>query len=137
MIDFNVMNRRLDEALSNETTESINNYFKQLKEKQMTNEQFNEFHARKVAESTATLTNKATEYSDGDNRFHNFDTGKVLVNLVKQSDTNYYTAWCFSVKHLVSIIDILNNPERFTPEQKAEKFGDMRNYLELMEGMVL
>lgn len=81
--------------------------------------------------------NKTKEYSEDDNRFHNFDVAIQLAKLVKERKYNFHSAFDLFLKHFVSIIDILNAPDAATEALVCEKFGDACNYLVLMEGMII
>lgn len=82
-----------------------------------------------------TLLNKNKEYAEENDVFHNFD---VAADILRHVDTGSRpgSAMAFAVKHLVSIIDIVNSPARFSSEQVDEKIGDMINYLILIRGMI-
>lgn len=60
----------------------------------------------------------------------------MLQNLVMKS-SKASAAWNIATKHLVSVIDILNEPYNQDINIIKEKFGDMINYLILMEAMVI
>jgi crotonobetainyl-CoA:carnitine CoA-transferase CaiB-like acyl-CoA transferase len=101
--------------------------------KTLTPERFNEILSAFQAKQTDTLATKAKEYSQDDNRLHNFDTAIKLINLVKPSDDRTYSMWCLNSKQLVSVIDILNEPDKeYTEAFLTEKFGDVMNYFMLM-----
>ena len=82
-----------------------------------------------------TLISKNKEYADTTDVFHNFDVARdILQHLDVSSPAG--SGMAFAVKHLVSIIDIINNPSKFNDEIINEKFGDMINYLILIRGML-
>jgi hypothetical protein len=85
------------------------------------------------------LVQKSKEYApDIDNAFHNFEVAEGL----SFHSCREKAAWEMMVKHLVSIMDLLDMCEirNFTPNVDraliSEKFGDAINYLVLLEGMV-
>ena len=101
--------------------------------KTLTPKRFNEILSAFQAKQTDTLATKAKEYSQNNNRLHNFDTAIKLINLVKPSDDRTYSMWCLNSKQLVSVIDILNEPDKeYTEAFLTEKFGDVMNYFMLM-----
>jgi hypothetical protein len=103
----------------------------------MNNNEFTIFLRQVLNDTENTLNKKAAEYAPDGSRFHNFDVAKLLFSLVKQYEKNYQAAFGLSVKHLVSIIDLLNGDLEASEYYIREKFGDMINYLILMQGMLL
>ena len=104
-----------------------------MKTETLTPERFNEILSVFQAKQTDTLATKAKEYSQDGNRLHNFDIAIKLINLVKPSDDRTYSMLCLNSKQLVSVIDILNEPDKeYSEAFLAEKFGDVMNYFMLM-----
>lgn len=102
----------------------------------ISNEQFEVMLKKYIDEKFETLGIKAREYSRGNNRFHNFDVAVDILKYLGPIDTPAKVAFCFRVKHIVSIIDMLNNPETITEAMLKEKCGDDGNYGDLMRGIL-
>lgn len=78
---------------------------------------------------------KDSEYTRNDDKFYNF---KEAARLRK---TTKWEAWDFMfMKHMVSTFDIIddlkNKNQLPSPALMKDKFGDVINYLLLLEGMV-
>lgn len=77
--------------------------------------------------------NKNAEYANQSDVFSNFRKSS-LINL----KTEYYShkphveAFRYAKKHLLSCIDIISEPEKFTDEQIEEKFGDLILYFTII-----
>jgi hypothetical protein len=78
---------------------------------------------------TAVLARKSKEYSSEDDRFHNFKRAAVILETTQEK-----ALAGMLVKHMVSVLDIVNNPDKFTANAVDEKIGDSINYLILLEG---
>lgn len=99
----------------------------------LTPERFNEILSAFQSKQTDTLAAKAKEYSQDNDRLHNFDTAIKLINMVRPIPDRTYAMWCLVSKQLVSVIDILNEPTKdYSEEFLTEKFGDVMNYFMLM-----
>jgi hypothetical protein len=87
-----------------------------------------------VDKMTRTLEMKGIEYASSNDRLHNF---KVAARI--DDETPEKALWGMLKKHLVSVMDLVDNPwlKIITPEYLAEKFGDARNYLTLLEALLL
>jgi len=97
----------------------------------MTNEEFEKLFDAVVAQERATLITKAGEYASSADRFHNFHVGASISG---QSPAR--TLWGFLVKHLVSVRDIVDGRQA-DRAMLREKIGDCRNYMILLEGLLL
>lgn len=102
----------------------------------MNNIDFNCILDYRINQMRETLQKKADEYSSDEDRLHNFKlAGKV------KSETPQKAAWGMATKHLVSIIDMIEEfeqkPNYIPPRELVnEKFGDMINYLVLIEALI-
>lgn len=86
-----------------------------------------------VAHERETLIKKAAEYDpEGSSRFANFERGSDFLQLPTE-----VVAWAYLTKHLVSIDDLVSGRLAATPAILREKIGDARNYLVLIEGILL
>lgn len=74
---------------------------------------------------------KGKEYSTDKDKFHNFNSAAILNGTTPEK-----ALWGFAIKHLVSIMDIIDDSERFSGQHIEEKIGDMINYLILLEIML-
>jgi hypothetical protein len=101
----------------------------------MTRQDFDKLVAERLAKITSVLSSKGTEYSgDGGDRLHNF---KVAARI--SGETPEKALWGMVMKHLVSVIDIINDLDRgivASKERVDEKVGDTINYLILLEGLL-
>ena len=77
------------------------------------------------------LKQKAKEYATDKSRFHNFNVAARVANTTPEK-----ALYGMMMKHLVSVMDIIEAPERFSPAHMDEKLGDLINYLILLEGML-
>lgn len=98
----------------------------------MNTELFNKILNKRIEKIRNVLEKKATEYSSSDNRLHNFDLAAQINNM-----TSEQALWGMSTKHLVSIIDMVEDSSNLTVEMIDEKIGDMINYLILLEAILL
>lgn len=72
--------------------------------------------------------------------FENFEIAATLQSLVPCDGSREVACWNLLSKHLASIVQILNRKqqgETFDPAYLREKFGDSRNYLILLEAMLI
>jgi len=80
-----------------------------------------------------TLLTKATEYAKDNDRLHNFKRAGLM-----NDQTPAQALWGMASKHLVSIMDMVENTEQGiypSEDQVEEKIGDMINYLHLLEAV--
>jgi len=97
----------------------------------MKSEEFNQLFENAVAQERVTLGVKREEYAGGHDRLENFHTGSEITGL-----TPMQTLWGYLAKHLASVRDIVNG-KVVSREVLREKIGDSRNYLVLLEALVL
>ena len=99
----------------------------------MTSQEFNDLMETRFEKTRAVLAKKAAEYARGD-RLSNFKRASVAMGCTpKQALSGMW------MKHVVSIIDLVNDEEesRYASlETWDEKLGDAINYLILLEGLV-
>ena len=83
--------------------------------------------------STLMLGAKDKEYSRGGDKLYNFKRAALLQNITPEKAL--LGMW---TKHLISIIDIINEIDEKIPSQEMlnEKFNDNINYLFLVEGLI-
>lgn len=84
-----------------------------------------------IAEESAMLLRKADEYASDGDRLSNFRLGAMFTGLSARK-----TLWGYLAKHLSSVKEIVDG-KVVTPETLREKIGDSRNYLILLEALVL
>jgi hypothetical protein len=95
---------------------------------------FNELLERKLADSRSVLAGKATEYSHGGDRLSNFKQAAAILNSTPEA-----ALMGFVTKHIVALYDFvaaLPDGKQYTVEQWAEKTGDIRNYMILLDGLI-
>ena len=100
----------------------------------MTPQEFDQYLNDLLEGTRLMLASKATEYATETDRFHNFKVAAAI-----DDETPERAAWGMAKKHLVSIIDILDGTDEGQTYNKLylrEKFGDMLNYLILIEAML-
>lgn len=102
----------------------------------MNNIDFNCILDYRINQMRETLQKKADEYSSDEDRLHNFKLAALINDQVP-----IQSAWGMATKHLVSIIDMLKEfeqkPHYMPPRELVnEKFGDMINYLVLIEALI-
>jgi len=94
---------------------------------------FNELLERKLADSRTVLASKATEYSHGGDRLSNFKRAAGMLNCEPEA-----ALLAFVTKHITALYDFVATlPDgNITLEQWAEKTGDIRNYMILLDGLI-
>jgi hypothetical protein len=101
----------------------------------MKEEKFNFIVNNRLTKCKEILIEKAKEYSSTDNRLHNFDKASQMTGEHREK-----VLWGMAMKHLVSIVDIINSMQdlKHIPKQElvSEKIGDMVNYLLLLEASI-
>jgi hypothetical protein len=75
------------------------------------------------------LGNKAKEYSTHD-RLYNFKAAARVLNTSPKK-----ALWGMALKHLISVIDIVEDIRPITPSVINEKIGDLINYLILLKAL--
>jgi hypothetical protein len=98
----------------------------------MTNQNFNELLEKRIGQIRSVLAKKADEYASGSDRLHNF---KVAARM---ADTTPELAWRgMFLKHLVSLNDLVESPDKVNVKLIDEKIGDAVNYLILFEAILM
>ncbi len=97
----------------------------------MTEEKWNELLEEMLSKSRKVLGVKAGVYANDRDRFYNFKR-TAEVNRCEPVTA----AWGMASKHLIACIDIIENNVEVDVERIEEVFGDLRNYLFLIEGML-
>jgi len=101
----------------------------------VTRENFDKVVKARVDKILKVLASKGAEYSgSGDDRLHNF---KVAARI--SGETPEKSLWGMLMKHVVSVIDIIDDLDRgivASKERVDEKVGDTINYLILLEGLL-
>jgi len=93
---------------------------------------FNEIIVNRFKECEEVLISKEEEYSSGTDRLHNFKVAAAALQTTPEEAL--LGMW---IKHIVSIIDLMKNPDSATPSLIKEKFGDNINYSLLAEATLL
>lgn len=96
----------------------------------MQNAEFAEILEARLQSIRATLGRKAEEYSYGD-RLSNFKRAAEIQRI-----TPAQAAWNFTMKHLVSVQDMIESRREYPEALWDEKLGDAINYLILIEALV-
>ena len=106
----------------------------------MTNMTHKEFEA--LAEFTQQrvsdlLTRKSQEYSTDDDRFHNFAVGQEVAKAMFPEIKQSQIAFMFALKHIVSVMDMINADNAFPEDRIHEKIDDIIAYLILIKAMLI
>jgi hypothetical protein len=96
----------------------------------MTNQQFQAVLDNRIALIRLTLENKAKEYAT-DDRLHNFRKAAAL-----RGTTLAQALMGMQIKHLVSVIDMVDSGKKYPQSLWSEKLGDAINYFILLEAIV-
>ena len=97
----------------------------------MTAEKFNEIVENRLAQSREVLMIKNKGYSSVDDKLYQFKTAARIDNITPES-----ALWGMYRKHLVSVMDIKNDPFRFSMDVIQEKIQDSINYMILLEALL-
>lgn len=98
----------------------------------MTAEVFNELVERKLSETRNQLIRKGAEYAKGADRLSNFKAAGMLLGEPPEK-----VLFGFVIKHFVALRDfIYDGGSEVTIEAWAEKTGDVRNYMILLDALV-
>lgn len=85
---------------------------------------------RRQAAARKVLASKGEEYSTDRDRLHNFKRAAIITG------TTVPKAWLgMWLKHLVSLLDMIESEETPSQDWVDEKIGDLINYLHLLEGI--
>lgn len=94
-------------------------------------EQFNALVDEQLNYCTKLLKAKGTEYSKDVDRLSTFKKAGIL-----QNETPKQALLGMLAKHLVSIADMCNAPQKESTARWVEKIGDSINYLILLRAIV-
>jgi hypothetical protein len=103
----------------------------------MKTNEFQKIVENRIARINEVLNNKAKEYSSNTDRLHNF---KVAAQIASTPITHENALWGMMRKHLVSVIDIIDNTANGVYPNAAmrdEKIGDAVNYFILLEALLI
>jgi hypothetical protein len=101
----------------------------------MTYEDFDRLVEGLLNDSRQTLTKKAAEYATDVDRLHNFKQAAALENSTPEKALRGMLT-----KHIVSVYDMITQVESgklFPLPLWREKCGDVRNYMILLEALVM
>ena len=98
----------------------------------MTPEKFNQIFAVQFEMCESILNRKASEYSDGKDRLHNFKVAAALQDVPLREALAGMMA-----KHTVSIYDMCYDKHYYPQEVWQEKITDHMNYLFLLAAVVV
>ena len=97
----------------------------------MNKEAFDDLLKTRLEKITNTLMCKSKEYASDKDRFYHF---KIAAEI--QQTTPKKALWGMAVKHLVSVMNIVESDKPPTVDLIDEKVGDLINYLILLEGVL-
>jgi len=97
----------------------------------MTREDFNSIADKELEYIRSLLIKKQGEYNLTEDRFDSFKRGAAISNWTPEQVLLGY-----QLKHLESIIAMINSKEQFTLERWTEKLTDAVNYDILLLGLV-
>lgn len=98
----------------------------------MTHEQFESILLRTQQEDRDILCAKSAEYATGADKLSNFKKAARSLGVKPEQ-----ALWYFMQKHTTSVQDIINGESEYTYAKMAEKAGDMRRYLVLLEALMM
>lgn len=98
----------------------------------MKNEVFEYILENRLLKIRGVLGDKAKEYALGGDRLHNFKTAAAMGQT-----TQAKALWGIAMKHVVSVVDLVEGRLPPTEYFVNEKIGDLINYLILLEAVLL
>lgn len=93
----------------------------------MTRERFEQLLDELDASSIETLKTKNAKYSRNNDPLHNFHMGCLLDN-----STTAQTIWHYMKKHVVALLDKIENDDWDDLDDTKEKIQDIINYLRFL-----
>jgi len=97
----------------------------------MNNQEFEKVLETRIELIKSTLSRKAKEYST-DDRLYNFKRAAEIARTTTEK-----ALFGMFLKHLVSVIDIVEGKRDFDGQILDEKIGDAINYLILLEAVLV
>jgi len=94
----------------------------------MTDKEFQIVLNKRIDLIKHVLGAKAKEYASDEDRLHNFHVASRMDGITTQQ-----AIWGMLMKHLVSVKDLVDGSLEPTADIVDEKFGDLINYLILLE----
>lgn len=93
--------------------------------------QFDQVLKERLRKIEKILGEKAKEYAKNNDRYHNFNVAARIRNTSPEEALSG-----MMMKHIVCVMDLIEDPKSATFELIDEKIGDNINYLILLEGMM-
>jgi len=93
--------------------------------------QFDQVLKERLRKIEEILGKKAKEYAKNDDRYHNFNAAAQIGNTTPEK-----ALLGMMMKHLVSVMDLIEDTNSATFELIDEKCGDLICYIILLEGMM-
>ena len=97
----------------------------------MDSKKFNEILEKRIDKIKNVLSSKEKEYASGSDRLHNFKVAAEIMN-----ETPEKALFGMLLKHIVSVIDMVNDPKSISEYLINEKIGDVINYFILLESLM-
>jgi hypothetical protein len=98
----------------------------------MTNEDFTIEVENSFNRAKKVMLKKAKEYASEDDRLDNFKRAGAAQGIASSAALVGMAA-----KHFVSITEMAKNPNDYTTQQWHEKTGDLKNYMVLLEALLI
>ena len=98
----------------------------------MTNEEFTIEVENSFNRSKKTLIKKAKEYAGEVDRLDNFKRAGQALNI-----TPTEALMGMVMKHIIAISNMVKDPEEYTMSQWHERTGDIKNYMVLLEALLI
>jgi hypothetical protein len=95
-------------------------------------ETFDRILKERIEKIQKVLGTKAKEYALGGDRLHNFKTAAAMGQTTQEK-----ALWGMAMKHLVSVVDLVEGRLPVSEYFVNEKIGDLINYLILLEAALL
>jgi len=93
-------------------------------------DEFDELLEKRIEKTRKLLCSKGREYASDLDRLHNFKVAGRIADCSSEK-----ALFGFLLKHLVSILDLVEGRQVLSIDIVDEKIGDAINYLILLEGL--
>lgn len=99
----------------------------------MTTERWNHLYQEMKDSSDEVLVAKANNYATDDDRLFNFEIGSKFMQTLNIPAGKSAVCYSYLTKHLSRLSKMMATTDSYTAEDVREVFGDIRNYMYLLE----
>lgn len=92
---------------------------------------FDDIVEDRIEQIRTILSEKGREYATSTDRFHNFRVAARILDTTPEC-----ALLGMMIKHIVSVLDLIDSTDELNIEMIDEKIGDTINYLILLEGLL-